>query len=333
MGTIRKRGKTYQARIKVTKDFKEITESKTFDSKLEALKWVEIRESQVRIGRSKGIDNRHTLREALERYLEEVTPSKKGARWESLRLQALLRDEHLPLDARLEYVTRDDLVNWRSHRNVSAATKNRESSLLRGVFEMARLEWRWLLENPAVDLKRLKEPPPRDRRLSDYEIDILCEELELDQNKLEVKTQKQKTALIFLLAIETAMRQSEITTLNWSQINLHKYYLTLLETKNGDKRDIPLSRRAIQLFEAMHPKRSGEVFEIKSSVVSTLFRRARDRCEIKDLTFHDTRHEACTRLARKLEVLDLARMIGHRDPRSLMIYYNPTASEIASRLN
>lgn len=52
-----------------------------------------------------------------------------------------------------------------------------------------------------------------------------------------------------------------------------------------------------------------------------------------DLTFHDARHEACTRLARKLEVLDLARMIGHRDPRSLMIYYNPTASEIAERLD
>ncbi|MDC7252931.1 hypothetical protein NMY25_001792 [Wohlfahrtiimonas chitiniclastica] len=52
-----------------------------------------------------------------------------------------------------------------------------------------------------------------------------------------------------------------------------------------------------------------------------------------DLTFYDARHEACTRLARKLEVLDLARMIGHRDPRSLMIYYNPTASEIAERLD
>ena len=54
----------------------------------------------------------------------------------------------------------------------------------------------------------------------------------------------------------------------------------------------------------------------------------RDRCQITDLHFHDTRHEACTRLARKLEVLDLARMIGHKDLRSLMIYYNATASEL-----
>ena len=53
---------------------------------------------------------------------------------------------------------------------------------------------------------------------------------------------------------------------------------------------------------------------------------------LENLTFHDTRHEGLTRLARKLDVLDLARMVGHRDPRSLMIYYNATATEIAGRL-
>ncbi len=54
---------------------------------------------------------------------------------------------------------------------------------------------------------------------------------------------------------------------------------------------------------------------------------------ITGLTFHDTRHEALTRLARKLDVLDLARMVGHRDPRSLMVYYNAPAEEIARRLD
>jgi len=63
-----------------------------------------------------------------------------------------------------------------------------------------------------------------------------------------------------------------------------------------------------------------------------LFRAARDPLPIENLCFHDTRHEAITRLARKLEILDLARTIGHKDLRSLMIYYNATASEIAGRL-
>jgi integrase len=63
-----------------------------------------------------------------------------------------------------------------------------------------------------------------------------------------------------------------------------------------------------------------------------MFAAATKRAGIEGLTFHDTRHEGLTRLAQKLEVLDLARMVGHRDLKSLMIYYNPTATEIADRL-
>ena len=69
-----------------------------------------------------------------------------------------------------------------------------------------------------------------------------------------------------------------------------------------------------------------------SAVASTLFRRARFAAGIHDLTFHDARHEAVSRLAQRLDVLDLARMIGHRDVRSLMVYYNPSAEELADKL-
>jgi len=74
------------------------------------------------------------------------------------------------------------------------------------------------------------------------------------------------------------------------------------------------------------------VFASNQASGGQLFRRACQLAGVTGLTFHDTRHEALTRLARKLEVLDLAQMVGHRDPRSLMIYYNATASEIAGRL-
>jgi len=75
------------------------------------------------------------------------------------------------------------------------------------------------------------------------------------------------------------------------------------------------------------------VFTVNLANADALFRRVRDRLGIENLHFHDTRHEATTRLARKLDVLDLARMTGHRDPRSLMVYYNATASEVAGRLD
>ncbi|MCV9916921.1 site-specific integrase, partial [Burkholderia pseudomallei] len=52
-----------------------------------------------------------------------------------------------------------------------------------------------------------------------------------------------------------------------------------------------------------------------------------------DLNFHDSRHEATTRLSRRLNVLALAKMIGHRDLKSRMIYYVETAAELAARLD
>lgn len=108
--------------------------------------------------------------------------------------------------------------------------------------------------------------------------------------------------------------------------------MTLLETKNGDRRQIPLSSKARELFELMIPQNHGNIFNISANSVCTTFRKAVKEYNIIDLRFHDSRHEACTRLAQKLAVLDLAKMIGHRDTRSLMIYYNPTIAELADRL-
>lgn len=75
------------------------------------------------------------------------------------------------------------------------------------------------------------------------------------------------------------------------------------------------------------------VFGLSKSALDNLFRRARDRAGIMNLHFHDTRHEAITRLAKKLNVLDLARMVGHKDVKQLMVYYNATAEEIAQQLD
>jgi integrase len=82
---------------------------------------------------------------------------------------------------------------------------------------------------------------------------------------------------------------------------------------------------------------SGGVPVLRSAVrVETpgdaLFRKCRDRAGIVGLHFHDSRHEAITRLAQRLDVLDLARMVGHRDLKMLQAYYNATAEEIAARL-
>lgn len=155
----------------------------------------------------------------------------------------------------------------------------------------------------------------------------------------EVTTTHQYTALAFLIALETGMRQGEILSLVWSNVHLEKRYVHLPKTKNGDARDVPLSMRAVALFERL-PKIEGEqrCFPVVQGTVdgawrNTRKRMAKDRPTLADLKFHDSRHEATTRLSRKLNVLALAKMIGHRDLKSLMIYYDETAAELAARLD
>jgi integrase len=74
------------------------------------------------------------------------------------------------------------------------------------------------------------------------------------------------------------------------------------------------------------------IFGLEADVTSALFRKAHIAAGVDNLTFHDSRHEAITRLAKKLDVLTLARMVGHRDIRMLMVYYNKSAADIAREL-
>lgn len=235
-------------------------------------------------------------------------------------------------------VSSDDIAGFRHQRlkSVKASSVNRELNLLSAIFSIAVQEWKWVDHNPVKEISRPKNPRPRDRRISDKEIEQLLNGFGYSENG-PIETKMQHLAVMFLFAIETAMRLSEIISLTTDTTQLKKRYVYLLDTKNGDKRQVPLSSRAVELLEKVKPRKGGgkgkRYFVITSESGSSLFRKVRDRCNIKDLTFHDTRHEALTKLSKKLDVLALARMTGHRDPRSLMIYYNETAEELALRLD
>jgi len=90
-----------------------------------------------------------------------------------------------------------------------------------------------------------------------------------------------------------------------------------------------LSKRAIELLDKVKPK----YFTVNSALHSVLFRRACIDAGVEGITFHDSRSAALMRLSKKLDILDLARMTGHKDLKSLMIYYRKTASELADQLD
>lgn len=325
MATFNKRGKRWTATVRLTTG----SRSKTFDTKVEARSWANDTEHLMR--NNAGLAQGKTLGDAFIKYAQEIAPIKKGARWEVIRLAKLGRDDiaFIPL----LHLTTLDLELWRDRSLVTlkSSSVNRELNIISSVIEVARKQWRWIGVNPLKELDRPKDPPHRDRRISDDEIQRICDALLYDENE-PVTTQRQHIAVAFLLAIETAMRQGELFTLDWQDVHLDQLFVHLKDTKNGTKRDVPLSSRAKVLVEKLRPASAGNMIDFNQRSCGQIFRRAVRLCGIEDLTFHDTRHEALTRLARRLDLLDLARMVGHRDPRSLMIYYNATATEIAGRL-
>ena len=189
-----------------------------------------------------------------------------------------------------------------------------------------------MTHNPIADIKRPKDPPPRDRRISQEEIDRLLVALD-HVDGAQPRTQRQKVATAFLIALETAMRQGEICKVTWDDVHLDERYVFLPHTitTTGVQRNVPLSKQAVRLISTL-PKEKEEMLGVSAGVVSTMFRKAVADSAIDNLTFHDSRHEATTRLAQKLPVLDLARVTGHRDIKQLMTYYNKDARELADLL-
>ena len=301
--------------------------SKTFDTKLKALTWAEEMEQSLN---PDGLITGKTLGDAFTKFRDEITPTRKSHRSEHNRMNKFLRDEIASIS--LDEVRQHHFDEWikRSLERIKPSSVNRDLNLLSAVFREA-IRWRWIATNPIHGINRPKNPQPRDRRISDQEIEKILEALGYDGK--EIITTRHIIAVAFLFTLETAMRQSEVWGLIWSNVFLDKKYVRLPETKNGTKRDVPLSKEAVRLLKTLHPKKTGKVFNTNQESSAVIFRRAVKLACIKDLTWHDSRHEAITRLAQKVPILDLARIIGHLDPRSLMIYYNPSAEEIAERLD
>jgi len=310
-------------------------ESATFVTKAQAQAWATMREADLRSEKTTGIVAGKTCRDAFERYEKEVSRTKRGSKWEAQRLSTIadMAVDGIKIgDMPLGKLTSDFLGQWRDSRlkTVVGSTINRDLNLLSHVFSTATREWKWMAASPTTNVRRPSNPSPRDRLILLDEIDRITFALGFDGAPVETKSQA--VAVAFLFAIETAMRAGEICGLLPEDVTGRVAHLPI--TKNGTKRDVPLSTRALELLALLPKVADGEpLFGLNSVSLDSLFRKARNKSMIEGLTFHDTRHEAITRLAKKLNVLELARMVGHRDLRMLQIYYNETAAQLAERLD
>lgn len=275
-----------------------------------------------------------TFQELLKKYLMEVTPTHKGAKQEIWVINNFIKKFPKLMEKSVIEIDQLDMIYFRNERlkQVSDSTVARDLGVLGGVFRYARQELRIMTDLPLKDIAKPQQAQHRERRITQEEIDQILKAFSYYPTFQPIN-KKQQTAWAFLFAIETAMRASEITGLKWE--NFYDDYVYLPDTKNGTSRKVPLSNKAKELIGLM--KGLDEVSICTLTSANTLsqyfWQVATEKLKIDDLNFHDTRHEATTRLAQILPIQDLAKVTGHKELKNLMRYYNPTASELADRIN
>jgi len=332
MASIVKRG-DYQYQVTVRrKGFR--NQYKTFESEQEAKDWAHIIESEMVRGvfTDRSELERTTLGELLTRYENEVTPDKVGARQERSRIKYWKAH---PLAARsLASLRAVDFSQYRQAREqeVGPNTVRLELAVISAMFNHARKDWSMPMENLIKGIRTPKIPPGRERRLvGDEEQRLLLAAGKARANPLQLMA-------AILLAIETGLREGRLAGLRWEQVDLHKGVIWV-KTKDEQHKQklapVPLTLKAVEILKGLPRNIGGKVFGTAfptTLALGSAFRRARDRAGLNDLTFHDLRHEAASRIAPKLPMAILAKVMTWKTLQMAMRYYNPTPKELVDAM-
>lgn len=336
MASITKTPKGYRAQIYVRGE----RDSQCFRTRREAESWAATRELEFRDGATKLPGDKYTLRKALQDYAEKVSPSKDGEKWERLRLAAFERMPFLPVDKRLSDISSNDIGIYRDARlkQVKSSTVLREISLLSAVFSVAIMEWGWIKENPVTNARKPKKPKHREVTIARRQVKRMVRAMGYT-TKQHPKTISAAVAICFLTALRTGMRAKELCNLRWADVR--DGYCILHKTKT-DPRDVPLTPKATRLINRMRGYDPEFVFGISANSLDAMFRKYRNRINLSGFTFHDSRHTAATWIAGRMKsdgtpaqqaVFDLCKMFGWKNINQALVYYNPSAADIAKRIS
>lgn len=275
-----------------------------------------------------------TVSEALDKYRGSVSILKKGYAQEKYRIAQITRSSLGQLTVRdvtsVHIATYRDQrlenLNPRTGKPISPSTVRLEMSLLSHMFEIGRIEWGICDVNPVSNVRKPKTPPGRDRILTAREERRILRYAYAHSNR--------DLYSIIVLAIETAMRQGEILKLQWEHINLKTGIAHLPETKNGTKRDVPLSRKARDALIRMGVQTKGRVFRYTAEGLKSTWRFMLVKLGIEDLHFHDCRHHAITKLFQlgTLDMMEIAAISGHKSLSMLKRYTHLKTAKLVRKL-
>jgi integrase len=304
----------------------------TFKRLTDAKKWGQQTEAAIRENRyfKTSEARKHTLAEAIKRYKESVLPRKKDQK----KQEALLdwwKDEigaHTLADITPAKISecRDELLKGVTTRGTrrAPATVVRYLAALSNVFTTAVNEWGWLEDSPMRKVTKPKEPRGRVRFLCEDTTSPDGKTLEGERTRMLRACQGSSNPYLYpvvVLALSTGMRQGEIMGLKWDDVDLHQGRITLHETKNGERRVVPLVGKALELLKEHGKVRRidtplvfpGRVKANKPIDLRAPWVAALKEAGIEDFRFHDLRHSTASYLAMNgASLAEIAEVLGHK---------------------
>jgi integrase len=312
MASIEKRETGYRVKVRLKGC---PAQSATFERLTDARKWAQATETAIREGRyfTKSEAKKHTVADLVDRFNRDVVPRKgKMTGHEYARQLDGFRE-------RIGTYTLADMTpaliseqrDFLAH-SVGPATVNRHLSALSVAVNIAVREWGWIENNPLVKVARLKEPRGRVRFLSDDERERLLAACKASSNR--------DLYPAVVLALSTGARRMELLGARWSQVDFGRGVVVLHETKNGERRVLPLAGLALELMRERNKVRRIDtdlIFPNSKGTAQTAmykaFSRALDEAGIKDFRWHDLRHSAASYLAMNGATLaEIAEVLGHK---------------------
>jgi integrase len=345
MATIEKRiGKDGQQvyRVKVRRKGAPVL-TETFAKLSEAKKWAQMTEGAVLAGRNFQVPEakKHTLADVIDRYIGAILPQKSRSSitmqtlqltwWKAQLGPCVLADVTPAMIAEC----RDKLAQGDKKPRANS-TVRRYLAALSHAFTIAVREWGWLDDSPMRKVSKPKESRGRVRFLSDEERQRLLESCKISVNPY--------LYTIVVLALSTGARRGELLSLHWGDVDLKRGMLTFRETKNGERRSVPLTGYALEVL-TQHAKirrlNTTLVFPNSTGTQPMCIRRAWGnavaRAGIKDFRFHDLRHTFASHLAMQgASLLDIATILGHKTLQMVQRYAHLSQAHtagIVARMN
>jgi integrase len=198
---------------------------------------------------------------------------------------------------------------------VSPKTVDLEVGCLRHIFTKA-IEWGFAQDNPAKRVKLFRPRNARLRYLSEEEIVRFLDSCEDYFRPLAT------------VAIHTGMRRGEMLSLRWKDTDFPNGIIHVEETKNGERRDVPMDNTVLHVIKALKEASGCEwVFVQRDNPKRRLrdarkpFERALGWAGISDFHFHDLRHTFASHfIMRGGDLRTLQVILGHKDIKMTMRY-------------